>query len=250
MAETAFPDGFRLLELKSVDSTNTEALRLAADGEAERLWVMADEQRVGKGRQSRTWVSPPGNLYASLLLRPNEPVSRWGEIAFVAGLSVRDAVAGCMGSNGGELVRIKWPNDVLIDGRKVSGILLESDGIGFLAIGCGINCTRVPPAPAYPATSLAREDIDVSPSELMGLLADRFSHWLARWEQAGFAPVRERWLDKAAGLGEEITARLPSGDIVGRFEAIDDTGQLVLVQGDGTISRISAGEVFFAGSGN
>jgi BirA family biotin operon repressor/biotin-[acetyl-CoA-carboxylase] ligase len=233
----------------TIDSTNAEALRRATLGEAGPLWIWAGEQGSGRGRRARVWASPPGNLYATLLLTLDGPATRLTEIGHVAGLAVHDAVSGFLAGRDRQ-VALKWPNDLLVDGEKISGLLIESVGLGTggpwsLAVGIGINLASHPRDAAWPATDLAALGVVAEPAVALERLADDFARWLAVWRQGdGGERLRRSWAERVAGVGETITVALPEETLTGRFAALDDTGALVLHMTDGTQRRIMAGDVF------
>jgi BirA family biotin operon repressor/biotin-[acetyl-CoA-carboxylase] ligase len=241
-------EGFRHVHLETVGSTNAEVLARAED----RLWITAGEQASGRGRRGRAWASPPGNLYASLLLRNPADARRAADICFVAALAVSDAVF-AVAPRAASVLSLKWPNDVLIGGAKTAGILVEGshDGGQFSVVtGCGVNIVSHPPQTPYPATHLAAHDATVTAADVFAALADGFATRLAQWRGgAGFGLIREAWLSRAAGLGRRIVVRLPSGDLDGVFEALDDDGALILRGDDGTSRPVAAGEIFFPGLG-
>ncbi|MGE0746502.1 MAG: biotin--[acetyl-CoA-carboxylase] ligase [Rhodospirillales bacterium] len=235
MTRPALPDGWRLVEVAETDSTNDEAHRLIAAGAGHGTVVRADRQSAGRGRRGRTWVSPPGNLYMSIVAEVT--AAQAGQLAFVAALAAGDALAA------GGCVRFKWPNDLMVRGRKAGGILIEADG-GFAVVGIGVNVVSAPAETAYPATSLADAGWPpAAPAVLCADVAAGFAAWYARWRSEGFAPVREAWLGRAAGLGGPVTARLPAATCRGTFRALDQDGALILEEADGALRRIAAGDV-------
>lgn len=241
------PPAYRLVRYDTVDSTNDEAKRLARTGAEEWTLVWAAEQTAGRGRRGRAWVSPRGNLYVSLILRPHCSLEQAAQLGFVAALAVGDALASILGRIEG--LSFKWPNDVLVGGRKLAGILLESElGEGeapeFVVVGVGINLVSSPRDAAFPATSIAEEDLGtVSPGAALERFARHFQAWVRRWREDGFAPVRAAWRVKAMSLGEAIGVRLEAATLHGRFLDIDQHGALLL-ESAGEFRRISAGEVF------
>jgi BirA family biotin operon repressor/biotin-[acetyl-CoA-carboxylase] ligase len=236
----SWPEGVGIRRYGSIDSTNDEARRLAEAGEQGPLWIVAREQEKGRGRRGRTWVSESGNLFATLLTRASKPVS--GQLAFAAGLAAGESVAQLAPSIP---VTLKWPNDVLLDGRKVSGILLESFG-DALAIGIGINLAHYPADTEFPATSVkGNTGRAPDPDDVLPLLAGAMAAWYEVWRDKGFSPVREAWLARASHLGGQIRARLEGGEIKGMFEGLDEDGALLLRMADGARRRIAAGDVFF-----
>ena len=241
-----WPKGYALKEFDEIDSTNEEARRLALAGERGPLWIMAARQSAGRGRRGRAWVSPKGNLSATLLLAPGRPANECAQLSFAAALAASDAVLSF-----GTEARVKWPNDVLANGAKLAGILLESASQGgadpaWLAIGIGINLKHHPSDTEFPATSLAAIGIAVpEPREALLRLAASFAKWYDIWRAQGFAPIRDAWLARAAGLGTRIRARLTNGETMGIFEGIDANGALLLRETQDRVRAIAAGEVFF-----
>lgn len=237
--------GVRHLDYDTLGSTNAEALALARAGERGPLWVTARCQSAGRGRRGSTWVSPAGNLYASLLVSEPVPPEHAPQLSFVAALAVHDAVAECAPTLDPSLT-LKWPNDLLLGGAKLAGILIEGENEPrFVAvIGIGVNCAHHPDDTPYPATDLATAGALVPPERLFAALAGAMQMRLAEWQRGeGFATTRATWLKRAAGLGQTIRVRLPEGELSGRFEGIDEVGRLLLRE-RGTTAAIAAGEVF------
>lgn len=239
--------GFRFERHASLPSTNSAAMAAARAGQGSGLWVLANVQTEGRGRRGRNWVSPAGNLFASVLLIDPGPRDRIGELPLVAAVALAEAVDRAVGAFG--LARLKWPNDLLVGGAKLSGILLEAEplGDGRLAVVCGfgVNCASHPDPENYAATDLAALGYRVDAEAMFRCLAACLAERLEGWRRDGFEPARRAWLDRALKLGEEIIVRLPGEDLVGRFRDIDPRGQLVLALAGGTTRVISAGDVFF-----
>jgi BirA family biotin operon repressor/biotin-[acetyl-CoA-carboxylase] ligase len=239
--------GFRLAVHDVLGSTNSEALAQGRDGDTGPLWVVAREQRAGRGRRGREWVSAPGNLYATLLLADPAPAETAPQLAFVAGLAVHDAIVACA-REVVERLTLKWPNDVLHANRKLAGMLIESEiaaGKLAVAVGIGINCRHHPPETLFPATDLAAAGSQVSPENLFGALSRTMMSRLAQWKcGTGFAAIRADWLARASGLGREIAVRLPGHDLNGHFEGLDEAGRLLLRSADGKLQTITAGDIF------
>lgn len=232
------PDGWRLVALESVGSTNDEAARLADDGAPEGTVVWAREQTGGRGRRGRRWASPVGNLYTSTILRPECPAARAAELGFVAALAVADIVPA------GRTVRLKWPNDVLVDGGKVAGILLESaiaqtGMVQHVVAGIGVNVGFAPQLPEmrYPGAALGGS-VESTVGKLIAALAAR----VAGWRHHGFAMVRAQWLAKAGPLGAEVDVKLGDELVRGRFDGVDQQGALLLDTASGP-RRIVSGEL-------
>ena len=232
---------FGVAEFPELDSTNAEALRRAASGETGPVWIRADRQSAGRGRRGRVWEGGEGNLFATLLLSPERPRADWAQLSFVAAIATADTAAHLAPK---AVIAVKWPNDVLADGRKLAGILLETAGAG-LAVGIGVNLASHPEGTEFPAVSLAGLGArPPSAGYALGLLATAFAGWYEVWRGRGFEPVRDAWLARAAHLGQRIRARLPDRERAGVFEGIDAEGALLLNEGNKT-QAIAAGEVFF-----
>jgi BirA family transcriptional regulator, biotin operon repressor / biotin---[acetyl-CoA-carboxylase] ligase len=239
----------RVIARDTVGSTNEEALILARAGERGPLWIMARAQSAGRGRRGRSWTSPPGNLYASLLLTDPSPPERAPELSFVASLAVHDAVGAAAPALLGELA-LKWPNDLLIGDRKFAGILIEADSGSprAVVVGIGVNCAHHPADTSYPATDLAAAGAAITPANLLDRISTAIPARLAQWDRGtGFTKIRADWLARAAGLGREICVQLPDGDRVGRFETLDETGRLILQLPAGAREAISSGDVVSVG---
>ena len=238
--------GARLIAHDVLTSTNAEALALAGRGERGPLWVTAGRQTGGRGRRGRTWVSERGNLFASLLLTDAAPPEHWPELAFVAALAIHDAVAEVAPALRQQLF-IKWPNDLLLAGKKFSGILNEGEAgeRGAVVVGIGINCVSHPAETDYPATDLAAAGAEVTAEALFAALSAKMLGRLAQWNAGEhFSTIRADWLARAAGRGEMLRLRLAEDqELVGRFEEIDDAGRLVLSLPDGGRKTIAAGDV-------
>ena len=243
------PASLRLLRYGTLGSTNDEAKRLADAGATDWTVVWALQQTAGRGRGGSTFVSPPGNLYFSVIVRPACAASAAAQLGFAAALAVGAAVAPRLPA--GRDLRYKWPNDVLVDGCKLSGILLESaaahDGsLAWLVAGIGVNVASHPAGTAWPATSLAA--VGAGPIEVEPLLRSivrAFRAETMRWLDQGFAPIRAAWLARAHALGEPVGVRLPRESFSGRFVDLDRDGMLLVETAAGP-RRISAGEIFAA----
>ncbi len=238
------PGGFRLLHCATVGSTNDELKRLARDGAADRTVLWADAQTAGRGRRGRHWVSPPGNLYASLLLRPDCPVAAAAQLGFVAAVATAEA----LDRLAGVAVQCKWPNDLVLYGRKLAGILLESETGGgdrpdFVVVGIGVNLASAPQGTETPAIALSEAGARVTPQAALAGVAAALAPWLDRWAGDGFLPVRAAWLARACGLGGPVRVRLEQATLHGRFADLDEAGALVLDQPGGR-RRVAAGEIF------
>jgi BirA family transcriptional regulator, biotin operon repressor / biotin---[acetyl-CoA-carboxylase] ligase len=240
--------GHRVEYLDSTGSTNTEAMVQAKTGERGPLWIVAGEQTQGRGRLNRQWSSPQGNLYASLLLTDPCSVERAPQLGFVAGVALVEAARGRVGAR--ESLGLKWPNDLLCDGAKLSGMLLEAtrlpSGLFATVIGIGVNCRSHPEIAAYPTTDLdAIRQGAGDPSGVFELLSDALARALVLWSRGeGFPAIRERWLAACVGRGGPIRIALGARTIEGVFDTIDQHGRLVVLTVGGPVS-IDAGDVLF-----
>ena len=250
--------------LAEVGSTNDWILEHAA-GLADGHWVIADRQTAGRGRRGRAWNDGAGNLMASVMVRANGAVQ---QLSFVAALALVEALSplppaegagALLASDGGKRedptpgpsrrregsrLALKWPNDLLLDGKKVSGILLERAG-NALVIGFGVNIASFPDGTERPATSLAAAELPTpTPLDLLARLMPAFVHYRALWTQGGFDAIRPLWLAQAAGVGERIIARLGIETLEGRFEGLAADGALTLRLDDDSLRAVHAGEVF------
>jgi BirA family biotin operon repressor/biotin-[acetyl-CoA-carboxylase] ligase len=266
--------GVRLLALATVGSTNEEAMNRARAGERGPLWVTAKAQTAGRGRLGRSWNSPPGNLYASLLLSDAAPIERAPELAFVAVLAARDAIMAEAPALAPHL-GFKWPNDLLLSGEKCGGILLEGEiargkpaGSVDVVVGIGVNCVHHPPATSgspldeakaarprvmpfgeqavlFPATDLRAHGVEISAERLFQRLSATMHHRILQWNRGtGFSAILGDWLSAARGLGEAICIRNGGEEKSGRFVGLDQSGRLVLELPGGALEKISAGDVF------
>jgi BirA family biotin operon repressor/biotin-[acetyl-CoA-carboxylase] ligase len=215
------------------------------------VWLLARHQSAGRGRRGRTWSGGQGNLTATLLLTLDKPPLEGAQLAFVAGLAVAQ-LADAYAPPG--LAQLKWPNDILLDGRKAAGMLIESGaapgGGLWWAVGIGINIMSFPTDAERPATALAdhlRQDIarPPTPDEALVTLSGAFADRQARWLAEGFEPIRQAWLARASGIGGQCTARLPAESVQGVAEGLDADGALLLRLPSGRVRRIAAGDVFF-----
>ena len=231
-----------------IDSTNAEARRRAEAGEAGPVWITAGVQTAGRGRGGRAWSTQRGNLAATLLTTSDLPPAEAAQVSFVAALAACDLADACLGEGA---ARLKWPNDVLVHGRKAVGILVESgarpDGRLWLAIGVGVNLAHAPENVDRPATAFADHMAAPPPEPMAALevLASAFERWRKLWATQGFAPIAAGWTARAMGLGERCEARLPNRTLSGVAEGLDLDGALRLRLDDGALERVTAGDVFF-----
>jgi len=248
---TDWPEGYGRRVLASVDSTNAEAARIAPTLTGPE-WILGLKQTAGRGRRGRAWTDPVGNFAGTLVMRPAETPDRIALRSFVASLALYDAVAAATGRE--DLLSLKWPNDVLLSGGKLAGILLESaggaQGVSHIAIGIGVNLAAAPQASeieakAVPPVSLFSETgIRVTPEAFLDLLAPAYARYEEQFCTYGFEPIRALWLARAARLGEVITARTMRQETTGTFETVDEAGNIVLSTPKGR-EVIPAAEIFF-----
>ncbi len=241
-----WPQGVQKRVYASLDSTMAEAVRLGEEIVGP-TWIFTERQTAGKGRRGRDWVDPVGNFAATLCFLPEGEIKTRAQRSFVAALALKDAVNKAVGHHEG--LALKWPNDVLLNGGKLAGILLESRG-DMLAIGFGVNLVAAPePATIEkhslaPVSLLAATGVRLLARDFLDLLAPAYAKWEAAFTTYGFEPIRNAWLGHAARLGEVITARTGGSQITGIFETIDAHGVLVLNAKDGR-HLIAAADVFF-----
>lgn len=245
----ALPEGWRLEEFSSIDSTNAEAIRRATDGAPAGLAIMAREQTKGRGRSGRSWMTAGNALAVTALVRPAMSPADAAAASFVAALAVYDLAKAELPADAP--LAIKWPNDVMVGDRKLSGILLESSGarsglVDWLVIGMGVNLAPMDYAEAPNAIDLVtagaarRLDVREAAANLLGHL----DVWLRRWMAEGFDPIRTAWRARARDLGRQVAARLPNETVHGRALDLAPDGALVLELADGGQRRIAAGDVF------
>lgn len=244
---------YRLESFESIGSTNAEALARARTGERGPLWLVTDQQTAGRGRRQREWISPRGNLAATIVEVIDVQPSVAATLGFAAGLALESALQTVSieqrtRSDGARFL-LKWPNDVLANGEKLSGILLEAetiDGRLAVAVGMGTNIVSAPEGTPYPATSLAALGIAASADDLFTALSDSWAEHRAIWDGGrGFPEIRRRWLARAAGLSEAVSIQSGGATVEGIFETIDDTGCLIVASRDGKRLPIAAGDVHF-----
>lgn len=247
-------DDYHLLSYDELDSTNDEARRIAEGGGSHGAVVWAKRQTNGRGRMNRIWVSPEGNLYCSILLSPNCDTATAAQLAFVTAVAAVETLAPII--QGGELT-CKWPNDILLDGKKIGGILLESFEtadmtpgqnrmVRWVVIGIGINIDSCPENTDIPATYLKDAGVEIISAKIV--LSRFIHHFITEydiWAKRGFAPIRRKWLEYAFRKGKTIQVRLPKETHSGIFEGIDTNGQLLLKSSKGKRVAISAGDVFW-----
>ena len=235
----------RQIAIAETGSTNDEMARLAAAGEPEGSWFRADRQTGGRGRHGRSWASDPGNLYASTIVRLRETDGSPPSLTLVAAVALEQVLSARLGEG---RAMIKWPNDLLVEGAKIAGILLEREG-DAVVVGFGVNLAHAPDGLGRAVTSLAGQTGQaVPPAEFLPDLAESFRYWLGRWRGGGRTdPVRARWMERAHPLGTALRVR--AGDSVmleGLFDGVDAMGALRLRLADGSARVIHAGDVTLA----
>lgn len=240
------PGHFTLMALEEIDSTNAEAMRLGEQGAPDGTVVWTRRQTEGRGRRGRAWTSEEGNLYCSLLLRPQVPVERCLQLGFVTANALADTVCSILPRHA--YVYCKWPNDILVEGKKVAGILLESGPVkggvpDWLVIGVGVNINTHPEKTEFPATDLNAEGGGDSVENLLVAFCHRFLSAMVTWRNLGFADARRAWLARAWNIDKPITARLDQETVEGVFSGLDQDGALLLDTPTGR-RRITAGDVF------
>lgn len=262
LAPTAASQGYRLDAYDTIGSTNAQALESARAGDPGKLWIVSKNQQSGRGRRGRAWLSPEGNLAATLLVVADFELRLAATLGFVAGLALADALDAVspkgrisIGVDGGSgegrnRFELKWPNDVLASGAKMAGILLEStlldNGRFAVAVGIGVNVVAYPKDVPYPATSLNALGANCDAEMLFLALSDAWQENARLWgDGRGLAAIRRRWLERAAGIGSEVAVRIDGNVVRGTFETIDEDCRFVIRDKNGSVVTIAAGDVHF-----
>lgn len=238
---------YHLLSFDTLDSTNEEAKRLAKAGGGHGAVIWAKKQTAGKGRMGRNWVSAEGNLFVSILLQPEKPLTEASQLSFVAAVAVVEALEALLPDK--KKISCKWPNDILVNDRKLGGILLESmhvpDTGNWVVVGVGVNVDSFPPRTEFPATCLKDEGVELVSAKI--ILSRFIHHFIERyneWNSKGFMPIRKSWEQYAWGIGRKLCARMPDEEMEGVAEGIDAQGALVIKMSDGKKRHILAADVF------
>jgi len=238
------PAFYHLIALDQVASTNDEALALAAEGAGEGTLITARRQSAGRGRRGRNWQSDEGNLFLSLILKPRGGPMAAAAMGFAGALAISDAMARLMG--GDAELALKWPNDVLIGGRKAAGLMIERGAGDTLVLGIGVNLVSHPNETRYPATDLLAEGAGEVPVPVaLGAFSTAFLRWYLGWQDDGFGPLRQAWLARAMGIGEDLRVEIEGHRFDGIFRTIDETGALCLDLGTAGMKKVTAGDVYF-----
>jgi BirA family biotin operon repressor/biotin-[acetyl-CoA-carboxylase] ligase len=237
--------GYRLVSFDSIGSTNAEGLARAKAGEQGRLWLVTDHQTSGRGRRNRAWISPRGNLAASVLEVVDVAPPLAATLGFAAGIALAEALRSFFVDT-----ELKWPNDVLLRGAKLSGIGLEAENVGegriAVVVGIGVNVVAAPQGVPYAAASLNEAGFALSAAQVFARLSDAWAEALRLWDQGrGMPELRTRWLALAAGLGGPVTVQVGGRTVSGTFETIDDGGHLIVATADGRRVPVASGDVFF-----
>lgn len=251
----AISAGYKLAALERTGSTNADAIEAARAGERGPIWFVTSEQTAGRGRRQRPWIAPKGNLAASVLEVLDVAPAVAATIGFAAGLAEEAALekvsleAALRLGPDRPRYTLKWPNDVLADGKKLVGIGLEAEVVGdrlAIVTGIGTNIVAAPEGTPTPAVSLAALGVQISAEELFSALSDAWVEFRGIWDNGrGFAEIRKLWLERAARLGEPIAIQTGTKVLEGIFDTIDDTGCLIVRTAEGRLVPIAAGEVFF-----
>jgi BirA family biotin operon repressor/biotin-[acetyl-CoA-carboxylase] ligase len=246
LAPRAAAADYRVLSYDSIGSTNDEALAHSRRGERGPLWIAAHTQSAGRGRRGTRWLSPQGNLAVSLLTFFAGPLTQAATLGFVAGLALDAALSACAPALQSRLA-LKWPNDVLVDGKKLAGILLESERVESghaVVVGIGVNIASAPHD--LPAISLATLGMDIHAEQVFTELSGAWLNYARIWNEGrGLAAIRSHWLARAAGVGAEITVRVGNKVLRGTFQTLDEQGRLILRVPDRGTMQIAAGDVYF-----
>ncbi len=250
-AEKTLLNDYHLLSYDALDSTNAEAKRLAGGGASHGAVIWAKRQTAGRGRMGREWVSAEGNLYVTVLLSPSVALAQCAQLSFVAALAVAETLEAIVPQ--ADSIRCKWPNDVLAQGKKISGILLESfttNEVGsprqWIAVGVGINVDNFPEHVMFPATCLRAEGVElISAKIVLSRFVHHFIHRYDAWERKGFAAIEREWTERAHHLNKPVEVIVGEERITGIFAGIDAKGCMLLRDKKKATTAIAAGDVFF-----
>ena len=245
---------YHLLSYDELDSTNEEARRIAEGGGSHGAVIWAKKQSEGRGRMGRLWVSAEGNLFCSILLAPNCDHATSAQLSFVAAVAVVETLKSIIPE---EDISCKWPNDILLDGKKIGGILLESfetadinpaqnKMVRWVVVGVGINIDSCPENTDIPAIYLKKAGVEIISAKIV--LSRFIHHFITQydiWAKKGFAPIRKAWLQHAFRIGKSIEVRLPKENFIGVFEGINTKGSLLLKPKGKSAIIVSAGDVFW-----
>lgn len=251
-AESNLINDYHLLSYDVIDSTNEEAKRLAGGGASHGAVIWSKRQTAGRGRMGREWVSAEGNLFLSVLLSPDCDLATSAQLSFVASLAVADTLQAIVEKP--ENITCKWPNDVLFNGQKIGGILLESftttETSGatrqWVVVGVGINVDSHPEHVMFPATCLRDAGVElISAKIVLSRFVYNFIHRYDLWATSGFGEIEEAWIKNAYHLGKPIEVIVGDLQYDGTFQGIDSSGRMLLRDKDGAITGITAGDVFF-----
>ena len=257
LGPTARSAGYGLAAFDQIGSTNAEAMSRARDGERGPMWFVTTEQTAGRGRRQRAWIAPRGNLASSVLEVMDVSPGVAATLGFAAGLSLESAlqqvsIEANLRRAGAEPLKyaLKWPNDVMADGQKLAGILLEAEAVAgnrlAVVVGIGTNVIAAPEGTPTPATSLAALGVQIGAEELFTALSDAWVEFRGIWDNGrGFADIRKLWLERAFGLGERVAIQTGAATVEGTFDTIDETGCLIVRSKEGKRTPIAAGEVYF-----
>jgi len=257
LGSRAVSAGYRLAAFDSIGSTNVEAMSRARDGERGPIWFVTSDQTAGRGRRSRPWIAPRGNLASSILEVIDVSPAVAATLGFAAGLALETAlqkvsIEASLRSAGSDEMKfsLKWPNDVLAGQKKLAGILLEAEAMPdnrlAVVVGIGTNVVAAPEGTPTPAISLAALGVNIGAEELFGALSDSWSEFRGIWDDGrGFGEIRRLWLERAAGLGQPVAVKMGDTSLEGTFDTIDDAGCLIVRTSDGKRVPISAGDVYF-----
>lgn len=249
--------GYRLFAFDKAGSTNAEAMSRARDGDRGPAWFVTSEQTAGRGRRQRAWIAPRGNLASSVLEVMDVSPAVAATLGFAFGLAHETAlrrvsVEANLRLAGSDQLKylLKWPNDILVSGQKLCGLLLEAEAMpgGGLAVvaGIGTNVIAAPEGTPTPAVSLSALGVHISAEELFGALSDAWVEFRGIWDNGrGFAEIRRLWLERAAGLGERVAINTGTMTVEGTFDTIDESGCLIVRTAEGRRMPIAAGEVHF-----
>ena len=240
-----------VLKLDEIDSTNAECLRRAQSGERGPLWIVAERQTAGRGRSGRSWSQAGGNFAASFLFVPDGPLGALHQLALLCGVAVHEAIDRAAGGAVPTL-RLKWPNDILVGHAKAGGILVEAAtwrGTTVAVAGIGLNIVHAPAIGGRTVARLGDYAGGLTSEAMLAALDAAMHRWLGVWQGgAGFGQIRNAWLARTGAAGEHLSVNAGAERIEGTFHGIDDGGALLLRLADGSLRRLTYGDVSLAGA--
>lgn len=236
----SWKEKYKLVVFNEIDSTRLEAMRIAKTAPDQDYIILAKNQTNGRGRQDRAWQSISGNLHLNILLKHNIDLNYLSQLSFVTAIAVYKTISS-LPSGSKNNIKLKWPNDILINNKKVSGMILETLNHNFLSIGIGINIIDSPTNIDQVTTNLVDENIEAPEiEELLNLVMINFDKYFALWKAEGFSKIRQFWLKRAYNIKERITVNYSNVKVTGIFTGIDHNGGMQILLDSGEVITLFA----------